>query len=170
LSETETRNYKALRPELKDLFLKGHLNPGLFRTYVGLPDIELLLNDPSQAATKLVIRTMDQEIKEMKAICDANGCKLIFVNLPFNYFTGHRVIRNFNDTLNTYLEEHNKVDSMYRAAASVNGLPYIELTSHFRSLQLKTGYFFLYDGHPTAKGYNEIARDIAEQLPEITTH
>ncbi len=50
-----------------------------------------------------------------------------------------------SDILNNYFEENNKIDSMYRSVASLNGVPYIELTKHFISLSDKENYFFLFD-------------------------
>ena len=108
---------------------------------------------------------MNKDVGEMKSICEENKCHLIFVNLPFNEFNGQKVIRTpLDDIMAPYFEKNNKIDSIYNSVASVNKIPYIELTKHFDSLQNKTGYYFLYDGHPTPNGQEEIADYIGNQL------
>jgi hypothetical protein len=94
----------------------------------------------------------------MKSICTANHSELCFVNLPCHFFTGHKVSIGPADILNPFLETNNKIDSIYRAMAATNGLPYVEMTKEFRQLQDKSAYFFRFDGHPNEKGYDEIAR------------
>jgi len=65
--------------------------------------------------------------------------------------------------MDPYFASHNHIDSMYHSLAGKAGMPYIELTKHFLGLD-KDGYFFLYDGHPTPKGYDAIAGYVGSQL------
>jgi len=164
MNNAEKKRLSMMDPVLKDQFLQGNINPGLLRQYTGIPDRELRFNDPSNADTRFALGRMQQDLADMKAICKSNQCQLVFVNLPASYFSGHHVIRHFNDSVNNYLEQHNHLDPMYQAVAVANRLPYIELTQQFKSLKNKNDYFFRYDAHPTAKGYDEIAKGIAEEL------
>lgn len=109
---------------------------------------------------------MNNDIKEMKDICDKNNSNLIFINIPMNYFTGHVVIRTPNDILNPSFENNNNIDTIYRSIANANNLPYIEMTDHFIGLQNKSEYLFKYDGHSNEKGYEEIAKYVGQQLIE----
>jgi hypothetical protein len=108
---------------------------------------------------------MAQDIKEMKVICNNNNCDLVFVNLPTSEYTGHKVIiAPLNNLISNYFVKNNVVDSIYYSIATSNSLNYIELTGHFLSLEDKDKYFFLYDGHPNKKGYEEMANYIGGQL------
>ncbi|MFM9911823.1 MAG: hypothetical protein ACKVOW_21065 [Chitinophagaceae bacterium] len=107
---------------------------------------------------------MKNDIKGMKEICSKNKAEFVFVNMPTNIFTGHRVIRTSADILDSFFYHNNNIDSIYHSIASSYNIPYIECTNRFKNLQPKTGYFYLYDGHPTIQGYEEIALHIGEQL------
>lgn len=160
----QNMRYQSLDDTIQLLFGNGQLNPGLLRYYVGFPDAARIFNDPAHPFTKMAAKSMSDDIKEMKRICDRNRCGLVFVNLPYNIFSGHRVERTPEDFMNPYFENNNHIDSIYEAVAATQRLPYISLTGRFRSLPDKTGYFFRFDGHPTKKGYAEMAQGIAEQL------
>lgn len=149
---------------IQTLFKTGHLNPGLLRYYIDFPDMAATFNNPKHPFTKLAAKSLQKDLQEMGAVCKENNCRLIIVNLPYNIFVGHKVIRTPDDCMNMYFENNNKVDSIYRSAAELNNLPYIELTEHFKGLKNKTGYFFLYDGHPNKNGYAEFGNYIGQEL------
>jgi hypothetical protein len=151
---------------IREMFLSGNLNPGLVSSYIKFPDRVTIFNNPDNIATQFAITEMKKDMRDMKKICTEYGAKMIFVNLPINFFNGHKVIRSPNDILNPYFENNNKVDSIYASIASATELPYIELTAHFRGLSDKGGYYFRFDGHPNGRGYSEIASYIGQQLLE----
>jgi len=156
--------FHALDNTVQSLFKSGNLNPDLLNYYIYFPDRITIFNNSHHPVTKFSIQEMSKDFKEMKDICASYNTEIIFINLPNNNFTGHIVIRTANDVLNSYFEKNNNIDSIYRSIAKNNNVPYIELTGHFIHLQNKSDYFFKYDGHPTAKGYAEIARCIGSQL------
>jgi len=158
-SYLEKVRYKTLPDSVRILFEGGNLNPGLVYYYLQFPDRLTIFNNPNHPATQFAIKKMDQDLKIMKASFD----KTVFVNLPLNIFTGHEVIRCPSDIYNPYFAVNNKVDSIYKDLAEKNKLDYIELTNHFLRLE-KTGYFYRFDGHPTEKGYEEIASYIASEI------
>lgn len=156
--------FYTLNDSVQSLFKSGNLNPGLLNYYINFPDRLTIFNNQNHPATKFSIQEMNNDVKEMKDICDKYNSKLIFINLPTNNFTGHIVIRNPSDILNSYFEANNNIDSIYRSIANANNLPYIEMTKHFIDLQNKTDYYYKYDGHPNKNGYEEIAKYIGKQL------
>ena len=158
--------FSTLNDSVQSLFKSGNIEPSLLEYYINYPDRITIFNTPDHPATKFALNKMIKDFKKMKDICQKYGSGLIFINIPINHFTGHIVIRSPSDILNSYFINNNNIDSMYRSIANVNGLPYIELTNHFRNLPNKTDYLFRYDGHPTEKGYAEIASYIGEQLIE----
>lgn len=162
----QKKRFYTLNDTVQNLFRTGNLNVGLLRYYIDFPDRTAIFNNPNNSATKFSIKEMNKDIKDMKVICQENNCELVFINLPSADFTGHKVIRTANDILNPFFEKNNKIDSIYNSIATSNDLPYIQLTEHFLSLENKTKYFFLYDGHPNKNGYAEIANYIGEQLIE----
>lgn len=158
--------FSTLNDSVQSLFKSGNLDPGSLDYYINFPDRITIFNNQNHPATKFSIQEMNNDIKEMKDICDKNNSNLIFINIPMNYFTGHIVIRTPSDVLNPYFELNNNVDSIYRSIANANNLPYIEMTDHFIGLQNKSDYLFKYDGHPNEKGYEEIAKYVGQQLIE----
>lgn len=151
---------------VQTMFKSGDLNPSLLNFYMSFPGEFNVFNNPNHPATKFAIQEMDKDFKEMAHICEKYNSQLVFMNLPINVFTGHIVVRTPSDVLNSYYETNNNIDPIYRSIANTNDLPYIELTDYFIDLQDKSGYFFMYDGHPNEKGYEEIAKYIGGQLIE----
>lgn len=158
--------FQTLEDTVQKLFKSGDLNPGLLGYYIDFPDRMTIFNNPAHPATQLAAEALHRDLKGMKQICQKHNAGLVFVNMPINYFTGHQVVRTPSDVLNPYFEKNNKIDSIYAAAAADHGLPYIQMTEHFISLEDKTKYFYRYDGHPTATGYEEIANYIGRALLE----
>jgi lysophospholipase L1-like esterase len=164
LDEINRHRFYTLPDTVQQMFLSGNLNPSLVSGYVKFPDRVTVFNNPAQSATKFAINQMIGDFEKMKAICDKNGAKLVFVNLPINFFIGHSVERCASDVLNPYFETNNKIDSIYASVAGKVGVPYMELTGHFRQLINKGDYFFRFDGHPNERGYAEIANFVSIQL------
>ncbi|MEN9639550.1 MAG: hypothetical protein RLZZ262_1418 [Bacteroidota bacterium] len=158
--------FYALDDSVQSMFKSGNLNPGLLNYYINFSDRTAIFNNPLDKSTIWAKEEMTKDFKEMSDICSANNAKLFFVNMPTNNFTGHTVIRNPSDVFNPYFMEHNNIDSIYRSVAVANNLPYIEMTKHFIALPEKEKYFFKYDGHPNATGYNEIAVFVGDRLLE----
>ena len=123
--------FYTLKDTVQKLFKSGNLNPSLLRYYIDFPNKAIIFNNPNHPATIFSIKEMDEDVKEMKAICQENKCGLIFINLPSSGYTGHTVIRTPGDFLKMHFEKNNKIDSIYNSIATSNGLPYIQLTEYF---------------------------------------
>lgn len=165
-SRLQQLRFCTLDDTVKSMFLNGDLSIVSLDYYINFPDRMVIINNPLHPATQFAAQELNKDIRAMKDLCIKNNCRLVFVNLPMNILTGHDVVRTPSDIMNPYFMEHNHIDSIYRSVAGKNGLPYIELTQHFKDLKEKTSYFFKYDGHPNKKGYREIAQYIADQLCE----
>lgn len=150
----------------QNMFISGNLDPALLDWYMNFPDRVTIFNNPDHPATKYSIREMGRDIKAMNNLCNEYNSDLIFVNIPMDYFTGHVIVRDPSNVLNSYYITHNNIDSIYRSIAEANNLHYIEMTNHFIELKNKTDYFFKYDGHPNENGYDEIAKFICNKLIE----
>ena len=164
LDGNEHLRFERLNDTVKSMFLSGNLNPSLLQRYIEFPDRSFIFNNPYHPATKEAIGFMKEDLKKMKTLCDLFKTPVIFINLPYNQFTGHKVIRMPIDELDIHLMEHNRIDSIYRSLALNSGMDYIELTNHFQQLTPKDSFFFKYDGHPNRRGYEEMAGYIAGQL------
>ncbi len=158
--------FTTLTDTVQTLFKTGNLNPGLLNNYIDFPDRVTIFNTPDNSATQYAIQKMNEDFADMKRISEANNAGLIFINLPMNYFTGHKVERMPSDVLNDYFMENNRIDTIYSAIADHNQIPYFQLTRHFKDLPEKDKYFFKYDGHPNERGYHEIAAQTGRYLIE----
>jgi len=164
LDHLQALRFSTFDDTLQDYFRSGNLNPGLLHYYLDFPDRFYIFNNPHHKATIKAALSMKKDIDGINIICQREKAGLVFVNLPEPVFTGHRVTGIFGDLLNNHLYNENHVDSIYASVAGQTGIPYIELTGRFKGLQDKTSCFYRYDGHPTAKGYGEIANGIGEFL------
>jgi hypothetical protein len=169
-SRLQAVRYETFDDTLKAMHERGDLNVSLMNYHMFFPERMLVFNDPRHKATQFALELMRRDIAEMKALCDRNQCTLVFANLPNNCFTGHRVVRNpITDSLfEDYLNTHNHIDLMYRDIAESSNMPYLEMTELFKNLQPRDNYFYLYDGHPTAAGYQVMGQTIGQYL--ITNH
>lgn len=157
-------HFSTLSDTVQTLFKTGNLNSFLLDYYINFPEGEVIFNNPNHSATKYAINLMDKDLKDMKNICETNEVKIVFINLPENTFTGHKVNRTPSDVLNNYFMTNNKIDSIYQNIASNNQINYLQLTQHFKDLLDKEKYFFKFDGHPNENGYREIAVTIGEYI------
>ena len=108
---------------------------------------------------------MKHDFFQMKHICQTNGSKLIFVNLPMAEPCGHLVTRSPEfDKFRDVSGNSTFIDRLYRSIAKEVNIPDIELSSRFKALPNKSGYFFRFDAHPNKSGYKEIAEGIGEIL------
>jgi lysophospholipase L1-like esterase len=162
----ESLRYQTFEDGVKQMFETGNLNPGLLSGYMKFPDRNIVFNNPEHPATKFAIEKMKSDFAEMAKLCSENKCKLVFVNIPVNIFTGHVVhrVKAFDDIESNYFYNNNKIDSIYRDIASEQGIPYFEMTEIFKSLRDKDKYFFLYDGHPNKAGYRVLGESIGNFL------
>jgi len=164
LDHLQALRFSTFEDTLQEYFRSGNLNPGLLHYYLDFPDRFYVFNNPQHKATIRAALSMKKDIEGINGICKKEKAGLVFVNLPEPVFTGHLVTGTFGDLLNNHLYNENHVDSIYASVARQAGIPYIELTERFKGLQDKTSCFYRYDGHPTAKGYHEIAEAIGEFL------
>jgi lysophospholipase L1-like esterase len=160
--------FNALQDTVQKLFRTGNLNPSLIHFYLNFPNRLHVFNDIRNRATQIAIKKMDNDLRDIRSICDSNNVRLLVINMPTSMFTGHQVIRTPSDIMDPYLEKNNKIDSIYQSLANLNNIPYLQLTEHFIALPNKTNYFYRFDGHPNANGYKEIAHYVGEHvLPMI---
>jgi lysophospholipase L1-like esterase len=163
-SREQMSRYQTFNDSLKILFESGNLNPALVNSYIYSPDRHSMINDPKGKPAIFAVAQMKKDFEDMKSICNKNSCPLIFIDLPESYYTGHKVVRMPGNDYNEFLYANNKIDSMYKEVAAHVNIPFYELTERFKNLPDKDSYFFKYDGHPTAKGYEEIADAVSEFL------
>jgi lysophospholipase L1-like esterase len=156
--------FSALSDTVQTLFRTGNLNPGLLYYHIHFPDRRIIFNNPFHPATKFAIKEMDKDLKEMKIISENNMAEIIFINLPLNYFTGHKVDGTPSDILDKYFADNNKIDSIYHSIATRNKIQYFELTTIFKKLGNKKKYFFQFDGHPSEEGYKEMGINIGQYI------
>ncbi len=157
--------YNILDDTVRTLFETGNLNPYLLYLYVDNPERCLTFNQVNNRATVFAANELKNDFEKMLQIAEANFCELIFLNLPYPGYTGHKVVRTPNSgVIENFVYHNNIVDSIYQSVALHHNLHYIELTDHFKGLENKQGYFFKFDGHPNEHGYLEIARYVGQDL------
>lgn len=158
--------FERLDDTVRSMFMSGDLNPTLMKRYIDFPDRAFVFNNPDHPSTREAVLAMGEDLRRMKELCAKHGVKAVFVNLPYNEFTGHKVVRMPTDVAVGFLRDNNRIDSVYRGLALGSGMEYIELTRHFLGLEPKDSFFFKYDGHPTAKGHQEIALFLSRELTD----
>jgi lysophospholipase L1-like esterase len=160
----EKLNYLNLDEPLRNYYETGNLNPALLYYYLDAPNRDLIFNQPEQTSTKFALGLLKKEMDAMKRLCAFYGSSFVFLNLPVPLFTGHTTLLPPSNTLQDYLLQNNRIDSMYKEVASASKVSYLELTQEFKQLNPKDAYFYKYDGHPTPKGYEVMAKSISEFL------
>lgn len=164
MSPLTLKQYHFLSDTVRQLYESGNLNPSLLIYSVELSYRQIVYNTPHHPSTLEAVQNFSNDLQSMKALSGKYDSDFMMINLPTPEFTGHLTERTPNDVLSEYFLENNHVDSIYRSVAAQHKIPYMELTDHFRALEEKNKYFYRFDGHPTAAGYNEIAQFIGQQL------
>ncbi len=160
----QKKQYNLLSDSVRNMFETGNLNPALMQYYTSFTYRNIVFNNPYHEATKFAMDLMNQDLANMKTLCDNNDAELVFASMPMAFFSGHIVLRTPNDVFNDYYLKNNHIDSIYRSLAEQNDLPYIELTNHFINLSPKDKFYYRFDGHPNELGYAEIAEFIGNEL------
>ena len=165
LGKLDKLRFYSLSDSVQKLALTGNLNPSLLQYYIDFPERSFLLNSPNHLLTRYAMHELQNDLACIDSICNKLESKLLIANLPSSVFTNHHIDMNYlENNFQKILISNNKVDSIYRSIAVTNKLNYIELTDHFKNLEDKTKYFYLYDGHPNRYGQNEIAKFIHHHL------
>ncbi len=156
-SESQQSRYDKINDSVKALFKTADISPSVLYYYINYSDRVTVFNNPGHTATKFALAEMNKDIAGIKTLCSANKAALVFLNLPTHVFAGHKKPTMPNDTLDTWFQKNNKIDSLYRYIAFKNNIPYFELTNEFRVAEDSVDYFFRYDRHPNERGYEKIA-------------
>lgn len=163
MNESEKREYEQIDTLYKRLFIEGNINPSMVYHYLRFPRRQIIFNNPLAKETKNAVKGLSKDLLEIKQLCKQNESKVVCINLPEAFSTGHQVIVPWKN-VSFYTAKENKIDSIYNAIALKNDIPYMELTQAFINLSNKDNYFFKYDGHPNKNGYKEMGIYIADEL------
>ncbi len=160
--------FDAMGATARDMFLKGHLNPGI---------VSMAISDPHYFATPLQtenpvvrdgLRKLGDHLLKIKEA--AEGAEVIVVSMPLGAYVSEDVWMGRKEIGFTTLPEmlHSTVpdEELKKICAAVD-IPFISVTGMFRRHAREEPLYYQYDGHFTPRGHEAFVEDL---LPLLKTH
>lgn len=179
LSPDEKIRFDEMDAEIRGMFVRGELNPGLLAWGLrGSDNIEKTL-DLENPQIQRGIQQIAGILLQIRASTEVGGGKLIIVALPHGSFVSKQMNHNYGRmgfTMHDYYLTTSIMDDAIRLAATKAETDFFEVTKSFRLKSEKSNLFYKFDGHYTAHGQRLFARGIEpyvqsalrESLPQDT--
>jgi lysophospholipase L1-like esterase len=163
-TEEEAARYRALDPEIRDLFESGQINPHKVRRGIREPrydrSVLAAASDPEFIELE---RVAAARLASIRAATDAVGARLMVTVVPSSPFVDGRAHRSrvgFED-----VPEMLTTDAADRQIERVAaGSPFLSITNEFRALARDREFYFPLDGHFNAAGHVAFAELIAPSI------
>lgn len=154
------RNYDALEPGVKAVFLEGELNPWLISHSTGEPDY--FMNTIDIRDLWLEIRMMGRFLRQTRKAAERSHARIIAVSVPEGFYVNKEAYRNVQrigfevvpEMLSTPV-----VDQAVKMACDRAGVPFYGATEPMRRYLDEPGLYFELDRHLTPRG-NALYGDI----------
>ena len=163
LSPEENGNLDRIDGEIKGMFVRGELNPGLLVASLRRPDEISKTLDLDNLLVQKGIQEMSKELSRIKVSAEGVGGKIVVVSLPNGIFVSKRILE-LNGRIGFIVDRSwlttTSMDDAIRMAASRSGIDFLEVTQTFREASMKRNLFFGFDGHYNREGQRYFAESI----------
>ena len=157
LSTESVTRFEKIEPDVKNRYLDGQLNPGLFRyAFVGNGDVSVYeIVDPNSSDRLIGMQTLAGYLDEAKVVCEQNNSRLAFVLVPTKNCIDSNSVRQIMRIGFTYgfdilsISDDHARDMEF--AAHNAGIPFYSAFNAFRSVGSES-FFFPYDTHLNGRG------------------
>ncbi|MGC2518227.1 MAG: hypothetical protein WA373_03865 [Burkholderiales bacterium] len=163
LSPEENRKLDRIDGEIKGMFVRGELNPGLLVASLRRPDYIWKTLDLDNPLVQKGIQEMSKELSRIKVSAEGAGGKIVVVSLPNGFFVSKRILET-NGRIGFIVDPSclttTSMDDAIRMATSKPGIDFLEVTQTFREESMKRNLFFRFDGHYNREGQRYFAESI----------
>jgi lysophospholipase L1-like esterase len=165
LNNEQSKKLERMDDEIKGMFLRGELNPGLLA--IGLRNSQYLQEtlDLTNPKVQNAIQRITAQLARIKQSADDINCKVVVISTPTGPFTSMVNSQNYArmglETDSSFLQT-TSMDESLRAAASAANVNFFEVTNQFRAQASEQALFFEYDGHYNVAGHKVFAESIEE--------
>ncbi|MCL7488075.1 MAG: GDSL-type esterase/lipase family protein [Desulfobulbaceae bacterium] len=160
--------FDAMGSTARDMFLKGHLNPGI---------VSMAISDPHYFATPLQteeplvrdgLRKLQDHLQNIKKF--AGGAPVIVVSMPLGAYVSEDVWKGRKEIGFTTHPEmlHTTIpDEELKKICAAVGIPFLSVTERFRRQSVNKPLYYKYDGHFNPRGHQVF---VEELLPLLQKH
>lgn len=156
----QRQRFEALEQQVKDAFLNGEVNPGLFSTSICEPEFYAETLDTEAPRMRERVQSLGSLLKELKRITSRSGAKLLVTTIPYGVFVNNVTCRNYA-RIGFHTSERMPVesdpDAGFRTACAAAGLGLIVPTAHFRKEIDNPRLYFELDLHMAPEGERLLA-------------
>jgi hypothetical protein len=163
LSDEQKNKMSQMDDEIKGMFLRGELNPGLLA--IGLRNPQYL-QETLELTNPLVqnaVQRITVQLLRIKQKADNINCKVVVISTPTGPFISAVNNQNYArmglETDPSFLRT-TAMDESLRIAASAAKISFFEVTKQFREKASEQALFFEYDGHYNVAGQKMYAESI----------
>lgn len=164
LSPEERSKLDHIDRKIKDMFVRGELNPGLLVAVLRRPDEMWKTLDLENPLVQEGIEEMSRELSRIRAGAEAVGGKVVVVSLPNGFFVSRKLMGTY-ERMGFVIEPSclttTSMDEAVRIAASRHAIDFLELTDLFRKESTKRDLFFKFDLHYNRDGQRYFSESIA---------
>jgi lysophospholipase L1-like esterase len=165
LSDEQKKKMELMDDEIKGMFLRGELNPGLLA--IGLRNSQYFQETLELTNLKVqnAIQRITDQLIRIKQNADKINCKVVVISTPTGPFISAVNNQNYArmglETDPSFLQIK-AMDESLRTAASAANVSFFEVTKRFREKASEQALFFEYDGHYNVAGQKLFAESIEE--------
>jgi hypothetical protein len=160
LTAQERARFAALRPELRQQYLDGQLNPGLMVLSVKDPTYFSAASVLDTEFTRARIAAMARHLGRIRDAVEPFGGKLAVLSIPYRLYVsqaGLESTRRLGFEVDKHMVDSAVPDQAIEAAARLERLPLLSTTARFRERCRDGSCYFALDDHFNGHGHQVYA-------------
>jgi lysophospholipase L1-like esterase len=177
LSAEERAKFDRMDGEIKEMFVRGELNPGMLSSGLRHPDEIKRTLDLESPLVQKGIQQISKHLSRIKDSAEEAGGRLVVISLPNGFFVSELMLESYARmgflVDQSYLTT-TAMDDAVRMAASQAGVDFLEVTQVFRRESMTRNLFYRFDGHYNSEGQRFFAESISPfvraKLREVDRH
>jgi hypothetical protein len=163
LSDQQKKKMELMDGQIKGMFLRGELNPGLLA--IGLRNPQYLQETLELTNPKVqnAIQRITTQLIQIKQNADEINYKVVVISTPTGPFISAVNTQNYARMgleTDPRFSQTKAMDESLRIAASAANVSFFEVTKRFREKASEQALFFEYDGHYNIAGQKFFAENI----------
>lgn len=165
LTDEKKARFAVMGKTVKDMFLQGHLNPGIVSIALADPHYFARTLHPDEPEVQRALRHLQASLEEIRSI-DGN-VRVIVISVPLGSYTSQAVLegrREMGFVTRPEMLDTTVPDDLLRQICSQAHVPFISVTELFRDQAGTSPLYYPYDGHFNARGHAVFAGLLSRAL------
>lgn len=167
LTTRQKRRWDRLDAHVKQMYLRGDLNPVHLRGSLKHPDCLTLTLSPDDPQVRDAVDAMAGQLVAIRDAAAKVSAQVVVVSVPFGPYVSRRSQdnhRRLGYIVNDAMLEGDAPDEVIRSACEKAKLPFHSVTDRFRKACTRRTLYYEFDGHFNPEGQALFAEAVCEFL------